>query len=166
MTEEEREQELVALAKIDYDAALRTMSGFVTAGGQIRGIGIAAWTVVFGLAVRDESYALAALSFVVVLIFWYADAYHMALYRRGLSRSIQLETLLDEYAARLGIDAEDPRAVNRFRARLESHSFGMHRTLRPIRLRDFGRLTPKVVFRLIYPSVAVTSLVTAVLYIT
>jgi hypothetical protein len=158
VTEDEREAQLVELVKLDYEAALRSMGGFIATGGQMRGVGIAAWSVIFGLAVRDSSPALAALAAVVVAVFWYADAYHAALYRRALSRALELEGLLAAYIDRLGIDADDPMATNTMIARLESHRFGMHRTLRPVTGRDLLRTRPVVVFRVIYPSLLIAAI--------
>jgi hypothetical protein len=160
----ERERELVGLIKVDYDAALRAISGFVSTGGQLRGIGVAAWGVVIGLAVRDESALLAGLAMTLVVIFAYADAYHAALYRRALRRAITLEELLDTYLDRLGIDYDDEDAVQRALAKLETHRFGMYHTLRPLRIRDLVLARPRVVFWLVYPGLVFAALAATIVY--
>lgn len=161
MTEDEREERLVELVRLDYDAALRTMNGFITTSAQLRAAGIAAWAVIFGFAVRDASAVLAVLSLFVVAVFWYADAYHAALYRSALRRVLDLEDLLDAYVDRLGIDAQQPEAIVRMTARLEAHRFGVHRNLKAVRFDDLLRGRPRVVFRGIYPVLAASSLATA-----
>lgn len=160
MTDEEleREKQLMELVRLDYDTALRSMSGFITTAGQLRGFGITAWSVVLGLAVRDASVALSILAAFVLLTFWYADAYHSALYRLALSRALELEKLLAAYVDRLGIDADDEHAVAVMVSRLESHRFGMHRWLRPVTAKDMLRSRPKAVFRVIYPALLLSAL--------
>lgn len=160
----DRERELVDLVRLDYDAALGSISGFASSGAQLRGIGTAAWGVVLGLAVRDESALLAGLAAVLLVLFAYGDAYHGALYRRSLSRAISLEGLLDAYVDRLGIDAEDPEARLRLRARLETHRFGVHRTLKPVRTTDLLKARPRLVFRAIYPALLVATVAAALVY--
>jgi hypothetical protein len=78
--EQEQIDRLVELVRLDYDATLRTMQGFIQTAGQIRAAGIAAWGVVIGFALRDESWEISLLATGLVLIFAYADAYHSALY--------------------------------------------------------------------------------------
>jgi len=160
----ERERDLVALVKLDYDAALRAMSGFVTTGSQLRAIGVAAWGVVLGLAIDAESALLAALAVAITVIFTYADAYHAALYRRALTRAVSVEDLFDSYLDRLGIDYEDDDAVARALAKLETHRFGMYRTLRPLRLRDLVRARPRAVFWLIYPALLAVAVAATIAY--
>jgi len=160
----DRERQLVDLIRLDYDSALRAMSGFVGAGAQIRALGVAAWGVVLGLAVRDESALLAGLALLLVALFAYGDAYHAALYRRALSRAITLEGLLDAYLDRLGIDAEDPEALLRTRAKLETHRFGMYRTLKPLKPRDLIVARPRPIFWVIYPAVCAATVAFIIVY--
>ena len=160
----DRERQLVDLIRLDYDATLRALTGFVAAGSQIRAIGIAAWGVVLGLAVRDESALLAGLALVLIGLFAYGDAYHAALYRRSLSRAISLEELLDAYLDRLGIDAEDTEAILRTRAKLETHRFGMHRTLRPLKFKDLLAARPRSVFWAIYPTIFTVTIALIIAY--
>lgn len=148
---------LVELVRLDYDATLRAMHGFVQTGGQIRAAGIAAWGVVVGLALRDTSWELAVLTLGLVLIFGYADAFHAALYRRAFSRAVNLETLLDAYINVLGIDADDDEAEAQLLAKLETHRFGMNRSLGKLTWHHFLGASPRAVFRGIYPALLVTS---------
>jgi len=159
---DELEESLVELVRVDYDATLRALTGFVTTGGQIRAIGAAAWAVVLGLAVGNESVALSVLAAALVVVFVYADAYHAALYRRTLGRAITIESLLDNWIDRLGIDADDPDAVQRTRAKLEMHRFGVQRGLRRPKLGDLVAARPRVVFWAMYPAFLVASTVAAV----
>ena len=160
----EREKTLLELLRFDYDATLRTMSGVVTTGGQIRAIGIAAWGVVLGLAVKDRSIELSALAVAIVLVFSYADAYHGVLYRRTLQRAIKLEALIDGWIARLGIDADDPDAVRKARSKLEMHRFGVHRSMRRPGWKDLRKARPRPVFWVIYPGLLLASLAAVVAY--
>jgi hypothetical protein len=160
----DRERELVDLIRLDYDATLRAMTGFVGAGTQIRAIGIAAWGLVLGLGVRDESALLVGLALLLVALFAYGDAYHASLYRRALSRAINLEGLLDAYVDRLGIEAEDAEAILRTRAKLETHRFGMHRTLRPLKARDLLSARPRPIFWAIYPAISAATIALIVIY--
>jgi hypothetical protein len=150
----EVEKQLVDLVRLDYDITVRALTGFVSAGAQIRAIGLAAWGVILGLAVRDVSPYLAGLALLVMAMFAYADAYHAALYRQALSRAVKLESLLDAYVDRLGISLEDPDAILRTQAKLENHRFGMNRTLKRLKARDLLGATPAPVFRVIYPMLA------------
>lgn len=161
---DERERQLVDLVRLDYDATLRALTGFVTVGNQIRAIGMAAWGVVIGLGVRGESPLLVGLALLLVLLFAWGDAYHAALYRRALSRAISLEGLLDAYMDRLGVEAEDAEAVLRTRAKLETHRFGMHRSLRPLKPRDLISARPRPIFRGIYPAVSAVTIALMIFY--
>jgi hypothetical protein len=162
----DRERQLVELVRLDYDATLRAVNGFVTTGSQLRGIGVAAWGIVLGLAVSSESVALAILAAAVTAVFAYLDAYHSALYRRALARAISLEGLLDTYLDRLGIDAEDPEAILRARAKLETHRFGMHRSLAQPGWKDLHplRARPYPVFRAGYPLLLISALLAAIVF--
>lgn len=155
---EPREEALVELLRTDYDATLRALSGFVTTGGQIRAIGTAAWAVVVSLAVNKDSAALCVLAAALVVVFAYADAYHAALYRRTLSRAIAIEELFDIWLNRLGIEADEPDAVEQARAGLEMHRFGVQKALRRPELKDLLDARPFAVFRGMYPVLLVTSL--------
>jgi hypothetical protein len=161
---QEQLERLVDLVRLDYDATLRTMQGFVQTAGQIRAAGVAAWGVVLGFALRDESWELALLATALVLIFAYADAYHSALYRRSFSRVIRLESLLDAFLDQLGIDAGDEDAESRLLARLETHRFGMNRSLGDLTVRNLVDARPYVVFRAIYPALFAASCVLILLY--
>jgi hypothetical protein len=163
--EGERERELVDLVRLDYDATLRAVSSLITTAGQIRTIGIAAWGVVLGLAVGSDSLPLALVDCVLVLVFAYGDAYHAALYRRALGRAVQIESLLDERIDQLGIDADDPDAIARTRAKFEMHRFGVQRSLRRPGVRDLFAARPRVVFWAVYPMLLLISLVAAVTYV-
>jgi hypothetical protein len=159
-----REDAAVELVRLDYDASLRAMNSIISTGGQIRAIGIAAWGLVLSLAVRDESLELALLATILVAVFAYSDAYHAALYGRILQYVIKLETILDSWLNRLGIDADDPDAVVRARAKIEMHRFGVHRNLRRPRLRDMVRARPRPIFWGVYPALLAASLVAVAAY--
>lgn len=159
-------ERLVELIRVDYDATLRAMQGFIQTAGQVRAAGIAAWGVVLGLAIRDASWELAALTAALVLIFGYADAFHAALYRRSFSRAVSLETLLDAYVDHLGIDAGDEEAEVRLLAKLETHRFGMNRNLGKLTPQNLVNAAPRVVFRGIYPALLLTSCALVVVYAT
>jgi hypothetical protein len=162
LSELEREKRLIELVKLDYDVALRSINGFVTTSAQVRAAGVAVWGVIFGLSLDGRSSTLAILSFVLLLIFSYTDAYHAALYRRALSRAIGLEGLLEAYVNRLGIDADDEDAVIDLQSKLEVHRFGMYRSLRHPTLEDMFKGRPRVVFVAMYPALMTASVVAAV----
>src|SRR5829696_5746301 len=162
LNELERENRLIELVKLDYEVALRAINGFVATSAQVRAVGVAAWGVIFGLSLDGRSSALAVLSLCLLVIFAYTDAYHAALYRRALSRAIGLEGLLDGYADRLGIDAEDEDAVIELQSKVEVHRFGMYRTPRHPQLDDMLKGRPRVVFVAMYPALMVASLVATV----
>lgn len=148
----DREARLVDLVLADYDATLRALNGFTTAAAAMRGIGIATWGVIIGIAIRDQSAALATLSVGVTFLFAFIDGYHSALYRRALARAVAIESLLDDYAETLGIYADDPDTVDEVRARLELHSFGVNRTMRRIAVGDVFDARPWPVFLALYPA--------------
>jgi hypothetical protein len=160
----DRERSAVELVKLDYDATLRTMTSVVSTGGQIRAVGIAAWGVVLGLAVRGESVELAGLATALVVIFAYGDAYHAALYGRILQYAIKLEGMLDAWLDRLGIDADDPDAVLRALAKIQMHRFGVHRNLRRPGMRELLRARPRPIFWGVYPALLAASLTALVAY--
>jgi hypothetical protein len=164
LTEAARDAELVDLVRLDYDATLRAVSSLVATGGQIRAIGIAAWGVVLGLAIGNDSLVLGLVDCALVVVFAYGDAYHAALYRRALNRALTIEGLLDDRIDQLGIDADDPDALERHRARLEMHRFGVQRSLRRPGARDLLAARPRPVFWAVYPTLFVIALVAAIAY--
>jgi hypothetical protein len=157
----ERERALVDLVKLDYDATLRTISGVLSTGTSIRVAGFAAWGVLLGLSLRDDSWALSVFAAAVVALFAYADAHHAALYRRGLSRAVALESLLDRYVDRLGIDTHDQDAVDDVLAELETHRFGTYRTMRRLHRKDFLGARPRPIFLFIYPVLFAAAVIVA-----
>lgn len=160
----ERESALMELIRLDYESTTSALTGFVSVGNQVRGIGIGAWSVLLGLAVSAKSAALALLAIAILVVFATSDAYHAALYRRALGRAIALESLIDGWVDRLGIDADDPSAIARIRARLEMHRFGVQRGLKRPSWRDLLAARPHVVFRSVYPALVVMSITTAAAY--
>lgn len=160
----ERESALIELIRLDYESTTGALNGFVSVGNQMRSIGIGAWGVLLGLAVSAESAAQALLAIGVLAVFASSDAYHAALCRRALGRAIALEGLIDGWVDRLGIDADDPVAIARIRARLEMHRFGVQRGLKRPTWRDLFAARPYVVFRIVYPVLAITSIATAAAY--
>lgn len=157
-------EKLAELVRLDYDATLRAMHGFVQTAGQIRGVGVAAWGVVVGLAVRDTSWELSALSAGLIAVFAYADAYHAALYRRTFSRAVRLEALLDEYLNYLGIDAGDEEAEIRLLSKLETHRFGMNRSLGNLTFANMVNARPRAIFRFVYPGMLGVTVMLALIY--
>lgn len=155
---------LVELLRVDYDATLRALQGFVQTSGQIRAAGIAVWGVVVSLALRDRSWELASLSAAVTVGFAYADAYHAVLYRRSFRRAIELEVLLDACLDRFGKDAEDEEAEVRLLARLESHQFGFNRSVTRVRAKDMLGARPYAVFRVLYPLLVISACIALVIY--
>lgn len=159
----EREQSLVELVKLDYDVTLRTITGVLATGTAIRVAGFTAWAGLTGLGIRDDSWALCAAAAALVGLFMYVDAHHAALYARALHRAIKLETLLDRYADRLGIDADDEDAVLRAVGELETHRFGIYRTMPKPRRDELLRARPYPVFRALYPSLVTISVSAALI---
>jgi hypothetical protein len=160
----ESEARLIDLVKSDYDATLRALNGFVTAATAIRGVGVAMWGVIAGLAINAESAPLAVLAFGATLIFAFIDAYHSTLYRHAMSRAVAVESLLNDYAETLGIYADDPEAIDKLRTRLELHAFGVNRTLRRFRLNDMFDARPWPVFMVLYPTLLLSAVVVFFVY--
>jgi hypothetical protein len=161
---QDAEARLVELVKVDYDATLRALNGFATAASAMRGIGIAVWGVIVGIAIRDESSALAVLAVGATFVFAFIDGYHSALYRGALARAVRIESLLNEYAETLGIYADDAETVDKVRARLELHAFGVNRTMRRITLPDVFDARPWPVFVVLYPVLIVTAIIVFLVY--
>ena len=159
---DDREKALADLVRFDYDMTLRTISGVLATGTAIRVAGFTAWGALLALGLRDDSWALCGAAGLVLTLFAYADAHHALLYGNALRRAVQLETLLDSYVNRLGIDAEDEDAVAEVRARLETHRFGMYRTMPRAQRRDLLKARPRPVFRWLYPALFVTAVVVTV----
>lgn len=153
------EASLLELVRLDYDVTLRTISGILATGTSIRVAGFAAWGALVGFAIRDESWPLGAAATAVILLFMYVDAYHASLYGRLLKRAIRLEAILDRYVNRLGIDSEDEDAVLEVIAELETHRFGTYRTLRRVTAEDLRSVTPRAVFRRLYPGLVLVAVV-------
>lgn len=158
------ESRLLELIRVDYDATLRALNGFAAGAAAIRGIGIATWGVIVGIAIRDESSALAVLAIGVTFIFAFIDGYHSALYRGALARAVRIESLLNDYAETLGIYADDPETVDKVRARVELHAFGVNRTMRRIALRHVFDVRPWPVFVALYPVLIVTAIIVFLAY--
>jgi hypothetical protein len=128
----EAERALLDLVKADYDSTHRALAGFVTSGGQLRAVGIAAWGVVFAQALQSRSATIGAIATGLAIAFAVADGYYSALYRQTLRRAREIETLLGEYHNSLGIHASNPRKIARAIAALEQHRFGVHRQMQPV----------------------------------
>jgi hypothetical protein len=126
------EQQLVELVMADYDSTQRALAGFVTSGGQLRAIGIAAWGVVFAQALQSRSVTVSVFAVMLPLVFAVGEGYYSALYRQALGRVRAIEALLGEYHNSLGIHASNPNKVARAVAALEQHRFGVHRDMRPV----------------------------------
>jgi len=160
---EHREKNLVDLVRLDYDATLRTVQGVLSTGVSIRAAGFAAWGVVLGVGVNADSWPFCLLASIVALLFGYVDLIHATLYRRALARATELESLLDSYVDRLGIDADDEAAIIKTMARFEMHKFGVYRTMprmSPWRIwTPYKRARPAAVFWVIYPALIVVGLV-------
>jgi hypothetical protein len=148
----DREKALLDLVRLDYDATLRTMTGVLATGTAIRVAGFAVWGTLAGFGLRDRSWALCLAAVIVVIVFAYADAYHAVLYRHALHRAIAIESMLDGYLNRLGIDAEDDEAVATAISSLETHRFGMYRTMPKLHPREFRDLRPRPIFVAVYPA--------------
>lgn len=159
----EREVALLDLVKTDYDATLRTITGVLTTGAAIRAAGFATWAGLLGLGLRDESWTLCGLAVVIVGLFAYADAYHAAIYRSVLHRAITIESTLDRYVDRLGIDADDEIAVQGAIAALEVHRFGVYRTMRKVTWRELTKARPRPVFFGLYPALLLAAAFAAVI---
>lgn len=126
------ERVLVELVKVDYDASLRALAGFVASGGQLRSIGIAAWGVVFAAALASGAATIAAIAIPLIVAFAVADGYYSSLYRQTLRRSREIEALLGEYHNAIGIHSANERKRARAVAALEQHRFGVHRDMKPV----------------------------------
>jgi hypothetical protein len=157
---DERERELAELVKFDYDVTLRTITGVLATGTAIRVAGFTAWGALLALGLRDDSWALCAASALVLLLFGYADAHHALLYSNALRRAVRLEELLDRYLDRLGIDSDDRDAVFQSRAELETHRFGIYRTMPRAKRGDWLTARPVPVFRALYPALLIAAAAT------
>ena len=69
-----------------------------------------------------------------------------------------------EFFYYLGIDAGDEKAEAQLLAKLETHRFGMNRSLGKLTWQNLVSAGPRVVFRGIYPILALTSCALVVLY--
>jgi hypothetical protein len=151
MDDDAREKALIEILRVDYDAALRFIAGVVATSAAIRAGGLVVWAAAVVQALDKSSALLGALALAATVVFGVADAWHAALYAKGFERARGIESLLDAYATRLGIDADDDDAVAHFRARLEGHRFGFYRTLSPVAPGELLVARPMPVFRLVYP---------------
>lgn len=167
LTSAEREKALVDLVRYDYDVTLRTIQSVLATGMSLRAAGFAAWGVILGVGVNEQSWAFCLFAAVISSLFGYIDLLHATLYRRALARATRLEALIDTYGDRLGIDAENEPAVLRTLARLELHKFGVYRTM-PRKStstlhRQYWRARPAAVFRVVYPALIVGAVVATVI---
>jgi len=163
LTAAEREKALVDLVRYDYDVTLRTIQSVLATGMSLRAAGFAAWGVILGVGVNDHSWSFCLFAAFIALLFGYIDLLHATLYRRALARATRLESLLDAYGDRLGIDADNEAAVLRVQARLELHKFGVFRTMprkgTSTLRQQYWRARPAAVFRVVYPCLIVSALV-------
>lgn len=166
LSSKEREQALVDLVRYDYDVTLKTIHSVLATGMSLRAAGFAAWGVVLGVGINNDSWAFCFFAVVIALLFGYIDLIHATLYRRALARATRLESLLAAYFDRLGIDSENDASIARTLARLELHKFGVYRTLprdRPLSFfRQYGRARPAAVFRVVYPALIAAAAVATI----
>jgi hypothetical protein len=140
----ERVQDMLKLVELDYNQTSEFVRGVLSTATTIRGWAITIWLALAGFSVQQDEWALSALGLVVVASFYVLDAYHLNLYRQGLSHLQSLERLYADYYGSLSRVEFDSEALDEFLIDLEAHRFGFYRRLGPFSLKRSIMKGPRV----------------------
>jgi hypothetical protein len=155
--------EAIRLVEVDYERTAKFIESVIGISAAVRGLAITVWLGLVGFAFDRHLWELAAAGLIAIGIFAVVDAYHGWLYDEALFHAQSLELISSAYYKTLMRGPSDTDAVDDFRARLESHSFGLYLNLRKFGFRDLRYARPRIVFRTLYPGLAVISVIAAVL---
>jgi hypothetical protein len=153
---------MLKLVELDYDQTSEFVRGILSTATTIRGWAITIWLALAGFSVQQDEWILSMLGLLVVSIFYLVDAYHLNLYRQGLTHLQSLERLYADYYGALARSDFDPGALDEFLIDLEAHRFGFFRRLAPFSVQLSLSARPRV-FVLMYAAMMVTSAGLAIL---
>jgi hypothetical protein len=153
---------MLDLVQLDYDQTSEFVRGVLATATTIRGWAITIWLALAGFSVQQDEWILSALGVLIAVAFYVMDAYHLNLYRQGLSHLQSLERLYADYYGALSRAEFDPGAIEEFMIDLEAHRFGFYRRLGPFSLKRSIRARPRV-FAWLYAVMIATSVGLAVL---
>lgn len=158
---DERQKELLRLVELDYARTSKFIEGLVATGATLRGWAITIWLAVLGVAFDRNTWELAALAAIVILVFAVVDGYHAWLYREAFEHARSLERISSSYYKSLGRGADDPDAKLDLREELEAHRFGLYANLRRFAPRTLLHARPAVFFWFLYPFLALVGAASA-----
>jgi hypothetical protein len=160
---DERMVELVRLLERDYDQTGEFIRSLVGTISTTRGWAVTVWLALLGVAVQQESAALAALAGVALGPFALLDAYHSWLYGQALRHARGLEQLSADYYRALERGGDDEDLLLDFNAGMAAHRFGLYSHFRRFSLPELRRARPRLVFRWFYPALLCVAIGIAVL---
>ncbi|MDQ6614395.1 MAG: hypothetical protein M3083_06535 [Actinomycetota bacterium] len=157
----ETERERVRLVEVDYDHTNDFIKSVISTGATLRGLALTIWLGLVGFAVQQSLWELSALAALVAVIFLAVDGYHGWLYEEALQHARAAEKVTSRYYDSLSRGEDDEDALLDFREELRFHRFGLFSNLHPFVWRDLLEARPKLLYRLLYPSLfGVAALVT------
>jgi hypothetical protein len=156
-------KELIRIIELDYERTAKFIEGVIGTSATIRGLLITAWVAVITLAFDTTRWALAAVSFVIVVVFGLLDAYHSSLYQQALGHASELEGISQAYYGAIALGADDPDADFDLQVGLQAHSFGVYRNLRGFTIADLRSARPQIFFAILYPALLVVSIICTVI---
>jgi hypothetical protein len=156
-------KELIRIVELDYERTSKFIEGVIGTSATIRGLLVTAWVAVITLAFDTSRWALAAVSFAIVVIFGLLDAYHSWLYQQALGHAAELEEVSQTYYGALALGADDPDAEFDLQVALQTHRFGIYSNLHRFSAGDLREVRPRIFFAVLYPALLAVSIISAVI---
>lgn len=121
------------------------------------------WLAVLGVAIQQQSWALALLASVAVLPFSLLDAYYSWLYGQALRHGRALENLSAAYYRAIEAGDDDADLVADFESEAAAHRLGLYAHFRRFSIPELRSVRPKLVFQWFYPGLVAIAALAAIL---
>jgi hypothetical protein len=157
------DSEMVRLLEADKAEATGFLRGVLATAVAIRTAGFTAWLTLLGFSIQQELPGLAVLAVLVIVTFGVVDAYHGWLYSQAFWRVRQVEEILGRYYTALGQAADDPDALDDFRADLYAHRFGTYNGFEKFRVNSLASARPLPLYHYLYPTLTGAAVLVGVL---
>jgi hypothetical protein len=161
--DDERVVELVRLLERDYDQTGEFIRSLVGTVATTRGWAVTVWLALLGVAIQEDSPALAVLAGFVLVPFGLLDAYHSWLYSQALRHARGLEQLSADYYRAVERGNEDEELELDFEAGMAAHRFGLYSHFRRFSLPELRAARPRLVFQWFYPGLVCAAILAAIL---
>lgn len=129
----ETTREVVRIIEVDHKATTELIARLTTLRGGLRGILVALFSTLLGLAIAQQSWLIAAIGIPVIAAGLFAESRTDFLVRLAHNRSVRLEHKIQTYISAVietGVVGDDAR--RKFQREVDTFQFGTSRSLRGI----------------------------------